>query len=81
MLAALVVAAGPAGAVTVQQCEQAGSMVIRCAEQPVTNKDKVVSPAPGKTIRLWCVGTTFYTMPDGTPMEVFDTGCNSKYGR
>lgn len=80
-IAAVMAAIGSAEAVTVQQCEESGGVVIRCAEQPVTKNDKVACPAPGKTIRLWCVGTRFYTMPDGSPMEVFDTGGNSKYGR
>lgn len=78
---AVILAIGLAEAVTVQQCEEAGGVVIRCAEQPVTKNDKVACPAPGKTIRLWCVGTRFYTNQDGSPMEVFDTGGNSKYGR
>ncbi|KAA8880531.1 hypothetical protein F3087_41225 [Nocardia colli] len=80
-ISALMVAIGPAEAVTIQQCEEAGGVVIRCAEQPVTNNDKVSCPAPGRTTRLWCVGTVFYAMPDGSPMEVFDTGGDSKYGR
>ncbi|WP_405164151.1 hypothetical protein OG203_03250 [Nocardia sp. NBC_01499] len=79
--AALIFLAGPAAAVTVQQCEEAGGVVIRCAEQPITRNDKVGCPAPGRTIRLWCVGTRFYSMPDGSPMEVLDTGGNSRYGR
>ncbi len=80
-IAAAMAAIGSAAAVTVQQCEEAGGVVIRCAEQPVTKNDKTACPAPGRTIRLWCVGARFYTMPDGSPMEVFDTGGNSKYGR
>lgn len=80
-VALLMLAIGPAEAITIQQCEEAGGVVIRCAEQPVTRNDKVTCPAPGKTIRLWCVGTRFYTMPDGSPMEVFDSGGDSKYRR
>ncbi|PXX69352.1 hypothetical protein DFR70_1021041 [Nocardia tenerifensis] len=80
-LLALAVASGQASAITIQQCEEAGGVVVRCAEQPVTNNDKLVCPSPGRTFRLWCVGTRFYTMPDGSPMEVFDSGGNSKYGR
>lgn len=74
--AVLVLVTSPASAITIEMCEQSGGIVVRCAEQPVTREDKVMCPAPGKTIRIWCVGGREYN-----GWEIFESSGNSRYGR
>jgi hypothetical protein len=75
-IAVVLLATGPANAITIEQCTEGGGIVIRCAEQPVTREDKVSCPAPGKTTRLWCFGG-FYGHPE--PMEILEFGGHSRY--
>lgn len=74
--AAIIIGSGTASAVTVSDCINAGGVVIRCSEEPVTNPEKVMCPAPGKTIRIWCVGG-FYGHRKA--IEIFETGGHSRY--
>lgn len=83
VLAAITVAfllgASTADAITISDCVDAGGFVLRCGEEPVTNADKTVCPAPGRTTRIWCVGSRFYSNPDGSAMEILDPGGSSPY--
>lgn len=73
--AVMIIGSSTASAVTIADCLHDGGLVLRCSEQPVTNADKVICPAPGKTIRIWCVGGFW-----GTPAtEILDPGGQSRY--
>jgi hypothetical protein len=72
--AVLIALTGPAQAIIIEMCEQSGGIVVRYAEQPITREDKIVCPAPGKTVRIWCIGGAEYS-----GWEIFESGGNSRY--
>ncbi|WP_338773049.1 hypothetical protein V7968_16400 [Nocardia vulneris] len=72
-MAIIMLGIGEAGAVTISDCVDGGGVVVRCAEQPVTQRDKVVCPAPGKSTRIWCIGGFYHNL------EILDWGGDSRY--
>jgi hypothetical protein len=79
MTGGIAVSATTTEAIAISQCVEGGGVVIRCAGQPVANADTVTCPAPGGTTRLWRVGSAFYTNPDGSAMEIFHSGGDTRY--